>query len=67
VTTTETPVSCPPSAAEPCQCHKSFASVVPSHRGHCCFFPATQACHPAEVAEWEQQSALRHPSREGTR
>lgn len=48
---------------EPCQCHQSFASVVPSHRGHCCFFPATQTCHPAEVAEWERQNALRRPER----
>lgn len=37
---------------EPCQCHKNFAPVTPTHTGHCCFVPATQTCHPDEVAEW---------------
>lgn len=40
--------------------HESFAAVTPTHRGHCCFVPAVQTCHPAEVAEWERQNALRH-------
>lgn len=43
----------------PCQCHTSFAYIVPTHGGHCCFFPASQTCHPAEVAEWERQRDLR--------
>lgn len=38
---------------DPCQCHQSFASVSPTHRGHCCFVPAWQTCHPAEVAAWK--------------
>ena len=48
----------------PCQCHQSSAPVTPTHPGHCCFVPGTQTCHPAEVAEWERQHALRHPPRE---
>lgn len=46
---------------EPCQCHRSFASVAPVHHGHCCFLAPSAACHSAEVAEWERQFALRHP------
>lgn len=40
---------------EPCQCHSSFAYIAPMHDGHCCFQPATQTCHPAEVAAWEAE------------
>lgn len=40
---------------EPCQCMTSFAAVTNTHPGHCCFVPASQECHPAEVAEWERQ------------
>jgi hypothetical protein len=39
---------------EPCQCMTSFAAISPIHSGHCCFLPATQTCHPEEVAEWER-------------
>ncbi len=35
----------------PCQCHRSNAAILPTHAGHCCFFPADQDCHPAEVRE----------------
>jgi hypothetical protein len=45
----------------PCHCHRSFASVAPVHHGHCCFLVPSTTCHPAEVAEWERQYALRHP------
>ena len=41
--------------SDPCQCMTSFAAVSPIHPGHCCFLPASQACHAAEVAEWERQ------------
>lgn len=37
---------------EPCQCHRSFAVISPTHTGHCCFVPATQTCHEAEVEAW---------------
>lgn len=40
---------------EPCQCMWSWAYITNSHSGHCCFFPATQTCHPEEVAEWERK------------
>ena len=39
----------------PCQCMTSWAYISPMHDGHCCFQPATQTCHPDEVAEWERQ------------
>lgn len=42
-------------SAEPCRCHRSFAYVTGIHEGHCCFFPASQTCHPDEVAEWERE------------
>ena len=37
---------------DPCKCHNSHAAVVPSHTGHCCFFPEGQTCHTEEVAAW---------------
>jgi hypothetical protein len=49
---------------DPCQCLKSFAAVSPIHPGHCCFLPATQTCHPVEVAEWERQRDARRPHRD---
>lgn len=49
----------PETQPEPCQCMTSWAYITNSHRGHCCFFPASQACHAAEVAEWERQRDLR--------
>lgn len=45
--------------SEPCKCHKSFASVIPMHTGHCCFYPETQTCHEAEVAAWVQENETR--------
>ena len=51
-------------AAEPCQCHTSWAYITNLHDGHCCFFPAVQDCHQAEVAEWERQRDLRRSQRE---
>jgi hypothetical protein len=47
---------------KPCQCHESFAYISPTHRGHCCFVPESQTCHPAEVAEWERGRDRRRPS-----
>lgn len=44
---------------EPCQCHKSWAAITPTHRGHCCFVPASQTCHPQEVAAWEVEQGRR--------
>jgi hypothetical protein len=38
-----------------CQCMTSFAYITPVHPGHCCFVPASQVCHQAEVAEWEHE------------
>jgi hypothetical protein len=48
---------------EPCRCHKNFAAIAPMHPGHCCFQPATQTCHEAEVAAWEAENARRWPRR----
>lgn len=45
---------------EPCQCLRSHAAVSPTHRGHCCFLPATQTCHPEAVAAWRAEGG--HPS-----
>jgi hypothetical protein len=39
----------------PCKCHKNFAHIASTHSGHCCFVPATQTCHPGEVAAWVQR------------
>lgn len=36
----------------PCRCHQSRAAVSPIHDGHCCFLPASQTCHPVELAAW---------------
>ena len=44
---------------DPCQCHDSWAYISPTHRGHCCFVPATQTCHQAEVAAWEAERDCR--------
>lgn len=49
----------------PCKCLQSWAYITPTHLGHCCFIPASQTCHPAEVAEWERRrdemrEAVRH-------
>jgi|GEM_PF-5212446 len=38
--------------AEPCKCHRSHAYITPTHSGHCCFYPASQNCHPEEAAAW---------------
>lgn len=46
----------------PCRCHSSWAYIAPWHNGHCCFVPASQTCHAAEVAEWERQRDLRRPA-----
>jgi len=43
-----------PEQPVPCKCHTSFAYISPTHTGHCCFVPATQQCHPEEVAAWER-------------
>jgi hypothetical protein len=50
---------------QPCKCHQSFAYIAPRHGGHCCYFPESQTCHPAEVAEWERQRDARRPQPEG--
>lgn len=54
------------SQPEPCQCMTSFAAVSPIHPGHCCFVPATQTCHPEEVAEWERGRDRRWGRRENS-
>ena len=41
--------------ATPCKCHQNFAYIAPRHGGHCCFFPASQSCHPDEVRLWERR------------
>lgn len=51
------------SLPEPCQCMTSWAYITNRHDGHCCFFPATQTCHPEEVAEWERGRDRRRGSR----
>jgi hypothetical protein len=48
-------------ADAPCQCHRNHAYVAPTHDGHCCFQPATQNCHQAEVAAWEREHQRHHP------
>lgn len=54
-----------PAEDEPCQCHRSRASIAPMHGGHCCFWPATQTCHSREVADWERRrTAAPAPARE---
>ena len=40
----------------PCRHLDDFAAVTNFHDGHCCFWPASQDCHPAEVAEWERRA-----------
>lgn len=51
---TETTTTTETEQPSPCQCMTSFAAISPTHHGHCCFVPATQTCHPEEVAEWER-------------
>lgn len=41
-------------APGPCRCHDSLAAISPIHPGHCCFLPASQDCHRAEVEAWER-------------
>lgn len=53
-------------ADAPCRCHRSHATVSPTHSGHCCFLPATQTCHPAAVATWITEDARWHSGREAT-
>lgn len=36
-----------------CRCCYEHMAISPFHEGHCCFWPATQTCHPDEVAAWE--------------
>lgn len=45
--------------SDPCRCHNNHAMVTAFHAGHCCFFPASQTCHPEEVASWETEEAER--------
>ena len=53
----------PEKTADPCRCLKSFAYVTGFHPGHCCFWPTTQDCHPAEVAAWEAERDRRSERR----
>lgn len=48
-----------PADPAPCQCHRSFAAVLPTHAGHCCFWGSDATCHPAEVANWFRASLRR--------
>lgn len=48
-------------AQGPCQCMRSHAYISPSHDGHCCFFPASQTCHQAEMAAWEDEHRRLNP------
>ena len=50
--------------SEPCKCHQTFASVIPFHTGHCCFFPESQNCHQDEVAEWIRRKEALTTTRE---
>ena len=52
-----------PGEVAPCRCHRNDAYIAPAHAGHCCFFPATQTCHPDEVATWLIQDRIRRAAR----
>jgi hypothetical protein len=47
--------------ADPCQCMRHHAYIAPFHDGHCCFWPATQTCHQAEVTAWEDEHRRLNP------
>lgn len=51
----------------PCIHHTDHAYITTWHKGHCCFWPPSQTCHPVEVAAWEaKRDRLRATFRAGT-
>jgi hypothetical protein len=57
--TTETDTRAVQATPEPCQCHESFAAILPMHPGHCCFWPEDATCHDAEVDAWFRENRRR--------